>query len=83
MNTEPKRIKSKHALLDVETGRHTLFRRVGYTPTGTDYPNKVPVTITGFIVGAWGQDDGTSREFQVDVTAVRIGDLRAVTEAGE
>ena len=65
-------ITSKFALLDVERGRGPLFKITGYGESNT--LARIPVTITGFIVGAWGHDDGTSREFNVEVTAVRVLD---------
>ena len=52
------------------------FKRLGPTPNGPR-PNadkRVPVTITGYIVGAWGNDDGESQEFQVEVTKVTTHD---------
>jgi len=60
------RIKSDFALLDVTTGRNRLLKLVG------DRRTPIPVTITGFIIAAWGNDDGTSREFSVDVTGVKM-----------
>lgn len=68
-----KPIKSDTAILDVTKGRKALYRHVGDTPRGPEYPNRIPVTITGYIVGAWGHDDGTSREFQVQVETVTLG----------
>jgi hypothetical protein len=68
-----KPIKSDTAILDVTKGRKALYRHVGNTPLGTDFPNRIPVTIAGYIVGAWGNDDGVSREFQVNVETVTIG----------
>ena len=69
------KIQSDFALLDVKKGRKALFKLLGPSPSGPK-PNedkKVRVTITGYIVGAWGDDDGTSREFQVDVDSVEVG----------
>ena len=69
------KLQSDFALLDVKKGRHKLYRLLGNTPSGPK-PNedkKVRVTITGYIVGAWDRDDGTSREFQVDVDSVEVG----------
>jgi hypothetical protein len=62
-------LKSSFALLDVKGGRKALFKALGYTNRSAAAP--IPVTITGFIVGAWGDDDGVSREFQIDVREVR------------
>ncbi len=69
----PKKIQSTFALLDVKHGRVGLLREVG--GRGTDVPptgRRVPVVITGEIVEAWGHDDGESREFEVQVTSVKI-----------
>lgn len=60
-------IKSNFALLDVKAGRKALFARFKGNPQ-----LRVPVTITGFITGSWSDDDGVSREFQVDVEAVTV-----------
>ena len=67
--TKPLTIKSDFAILDVKAGRGALFKRVGRQPAPE---NRVPVTITGFIKYAWGTDDGTSQEFSVLVTGVKI-----------
>lgn len=67
---------SNFAILDVKRGRQGLLKTVG--GHGTKYPrtgNRVPVTITGFIDGSWGKDDGTSREFTVHVTGVETGGI--------
>ena len=67
---KPPVLKSSFALLDVKQGRGPLFKALGYTGRSGAAP--VPVTITGYLVGAWGQDDGTSREFEVEVTGVQL-----------
>lgn len=67
---KPPVIKSGFALLDVKQGRGPLFKALGYTGRSGAAP--IPVTITGFIVGAWGEDDGTSREFEIEVTEVKV-----------
>lgn len=59
-----KTIDSDFALLDVKRGRHALLKRV------EDGDTRIPVTIEGFIYRNWGGDDGTSIEFEVDVTKV-------------
>lgn len=66
-------IKSDLVILDVKEGRKDLYQHVGDTPSGKYFPNKIPVTITGYIVGAWGDDDGISQEFQVSVESVELG----------
>lgn len=76
---KPLKLKASHAILDVETGRRRLFKRVGPPMTRT----RVGVTITGFIDYAWGQDDGVSREFHVTVTDVVVEDARESAELAE
>lgn len=66
----PAKIVSKFALLDVTRGRKALANAVDHIK---DENIAVPVVITGFIVNVWGDDDGTSQEFQIDVTEVKIG----------
>ena len=63
-------LKSSFALLDVKQGRKTLFKALGYA--GRTEATPIPVMITGFIVGAWGDDDGESREFEIDVSEVKV-----------
>ena len=58
------KVSSDFALLDVTKGRIQLLKDVTNGP--------IPVTITGFITGRWGHDDGVSIEFSVDVTEVKI-----------
>jgi hypothetical protein len=67
---KPTVLKSSFAILDVKQGRGPLFKSLGFPRK--DGPAPIPVTITGFIVGAWGEDDGTSREFEVDVSGVQL-----------
>ena len=70
------KISSDFALLDVKKGRKKLFKHLGFTPYGPN-PNgdkRIPVTITGYIVGAWGEDDGVIREFQIDVTDIVVSE---------
>jgi len=65
------KLQSDFALLDVKRGRHKLLQEVlaGH---------RRPVTITGYLVAPLSADDGTSREFQVDVTEVVTGDKEVV-----
>ena len=67
------KLQSDFALLDVKRGRVGLLKTCG----GDHGPARIPVTITGFITGAWGHDDGDSREFQVTVTKAEIGEAAA------
>lgn len=57
------KIDSTYALLDVKKGRRKLAGRVERLKEGEG----IPVVIHGRIVSRWGNDDGTSIEFQVDV----------------
>ena len=59
------KLKSGFALLDVKSGRVGLAKIVK--------SNRIPVTIKGFIDCQWGNDDGESIEFSVDVTEVKTG----------
>lgn len=71
------KLQSSFALLDVKSGRKGLHKIVG--GQGTEYPEtgkRIPVTIRGFIVGAWGHDDGTSREFGVEITDIKTGAVK-------
>lgn len=74
MNEFPK-IKSGFAALDVKDGRHELAAHFRKTPRGerTHPRDWIPVTITGWITGINSEDDGVSREFEVDVKSVVIG----------
>lgn len=65
------KLKSDFAILDVKSGRASLFKkfdgvRRGKIPSGV----RIHVTITGYIDGVHGNDDGVSREFSVHVTKV-------------
>ena len=65
---EPVEYTSDFVLLDIKKGRRNLARL-------TDKSNasvRIPVTIKGFIVSRWGGDDGTSIEFEVEVTNLKI-----------
>lgn len=71
------KLTSDFAILDVKNGRNKLLKRVqgeGFGPTGRPTGARIPVTITGFIVGAYGGDDGTSREFEVEVTDLTVNE---------
>jgi len=72
------KIGSGFAILDVKQGRKglaNLFRVRKPRPNGCgDMPvqKPIPVTITGFITDIWGNDDGVSREFEIQVAKVEI-----------
>ena len=65
-------IKSTFAMLDVlGRDRHDLADVMpGFDMLKGN--NRIPVVINGFISHRWGNDDGTSIEFGVDVTKVTI-----------
>ncbi|MBZ9894206.1 hypothetical protein LB545_07595 [Mesorhizobium sp. BR1-1-6] len=60
-------ISSDFAILDVKAGREALNRLLN-----EDGRVVIPVLIHGFITNAWGNDDGVSREFQVEVKRVEV-----------
>jgi hypothetical protein len=60
---------SDFVLIDVKRGRHKLAKLV------EDHKHKIPVTITGYIIGTWSGDDGTSIEFEVDVKSHKLGNV--------
>jgi hypothetical protein len=60
------KFKSTFALLDVMQGRAALAKRVEKMKEGAG----IPITISGRIVRQWGNDDGTSIEFEVAVDSV-------------
>ena len=61
------KITSNSLILDVKRGRNKLLKTVGWD---SNEGKCVPVTITGYIVSAYGNDDGVSREFSVEVDSV-------------
>jgi hypothetical protein len=63
------KIKSDFALLDVKTGKGALNKMCD---KGHGISKPVNVIIRGKITGRWGQSDGISQEFQVDVEAVEV-----------
>lgn len=74
-----KEITSDFAILDVRKGRDTLFEyfnKDSYKPNKAGIPDTtakpIPIVIKGFIVKDWGNDDGISREFQIQVTDVEV-----------
>lgn len=68
------RLKSKFAVLDVMDGRKKLAAHFKDRPRLGPCPDdmRIPVTITGYIDGIHGCDDGTSIEFAVMVDRVKI-----------
>lgn len=63
----PKVGKITFALVDVKGGRKVLSELV------EDHTYKIPITISGWVTGEWSGDDGTSREFEIDVTESIFG----------
>ena len=69
------KLTSDFLTLDVKKGRTKLAEHfekrplIGYCPEEM----RVPITITGYISGVWGNDDGESREFTVDVQSLKLG----------
>lgn len=65
-------IQSTFALLDVKRGRKALEKHFRNRPRMGQCPEdmRVPVTITGYLDGIWGDEDGVSREFTVTVQKV-------------
>jgi hypothetical protein len=74
---KPVKLQSNFALLDVKAGRARLTEMLGGYPEAyrPEPARKIPVIIKGFITHQWGQDDGISREFSVDITSVSITPL--------
>jgi hypothetical protein len=62
------KLQSDYAILDVKHGRKQLTKRFGPTKP----PAKIPVVITGYIDGIFGNDDGVSREFNVTVEKLEV-----------
>lgn len=68
-----KTIERTFALLDVlGKDRYYLDHRMPFGSKSLPKDERIPVVIHGFISHRWGQDDGTSIEFGVDVTKVTI-----------
>ena len=68
--------KSKYALLDVEAGRAKLAKSVGAG-------SRIPLVIRGTISGIYGNDDGRSQEFHVDVDSVDVLKRASVRRAAK
>jgi hypothetical protein len=69
-------IKATSALLDVsddQRAKLTAHLPKSETPF-RDWPeqHRIPITLKGFIVNQWGEDDGTSIEFRIEVTDAEI-----------
>lgn len=71
------RLTSGFVLVDVLKGRKELAKH--FEVGGPS----IPVTITGYIDGTWGHDDGTSQEFQMVVETIAFGLTSGLTPADE
>lgn len=60
------KLESDFALLDVMKGRKALRKWLKKNPQG------LKVTVDMVILSPWGSDDGTSIEFECNVTKLRI-----------
>ena len=76
------KLSSNFVILDVENGRQALAKHFTKRPPVGECPEKlrVPVTITGYIDDAWGDDDGISQEFSVQVDRVQELALKSQEE---
>ena len=63
------KIESDFAILDVKRGRSKLDKLCN---TGHGMNPPLEVLIRGKITGRWGQSDGISQEFQVEVESVEV-----------
>ena len=61
------KIDSGFCFLDVKRGRVNLAKRINKLK-GFGAPVRIPVTIRGHITDISSQDDGTSIEFEVEVS---------------
>lgn len=61
-------IASGFAILDITDGHQELENRLGFSPGN----EPVEVTIKARITHAWGQFDGVSQEFAIDVTDIQV-----------
>jgi len=68
------KLVSTFAILDVKKGRKKLNKRLIDRPLFQPCPEelRVPVTVTGYISGVWGNDDGESQEFEMEVENVEV-----------
>jgi hypothetical protein len=64
------KVTSDFAILDVKKGRKKLFKLFDKRPPQPGFP----VVIRGRLDRVHGDDDGTSREFQVTVDSVKLDD---------
>lgn len=69
------KISCEFAILDIKKGRRSLYSHFEKMPLIGEVPTEfhIPVTLTGYIIGAWGNDDGESREFSMAVENISVG----------
>jgi len=60
-----RKLSCDFALIDVKRGRRSLLAR---SRSG----ERIPVIITGHIVGDYSRDDGVSIEFEIEVARAEI-----------
>lgn len=72
------KIVSNFALLDVESGHKELTKHFENRPLAGVCPEelRIPVTITGYISGVWGDHDGKSQQFDITVDSVSIEEAK-------
>lgn len=73
---KPLKIHSTYALLDVKRGRKGLATQLTVLKCRSGEHRGIPVIIEGFINDEISLDDGTSIEFGVEVTSVKLGRAR-------
>jgi hypothetical protein len=71
------KLTSNFTLVDVQRGRAELAKH--FEVGGPS----IPITITGYIDGIWGHDDGVSQEFQMAVKTMAFGLTHGMTPADE
>lgn len=65
MGSEYPRFKSTYGMLDIETGRKAVAKHL-------KTKGAIPVIIHAVLTDPFGSDDGTSIEFNMDVSRVEI-----------
>lgn len=59
------KLTSELAIISIKHDRAKLAKHFNIPSNPT-----IPVTITGFITGVWGRDDGIDQEFTIKVTSL-------------
>lgn len=72
-----KAIKSSFAIVDVTAGTAELTKHFEARPITGECPEelRIPITLTGYLDYAWGDHDGTSQQFvmQVEKAVINAG----------